>query len=51
MEGQFTMDRITWKSKTSLFILMFGHACFGREVDSVLYFIIIINTLLQFLVP
>lgn len=38
MEGHFAMDRITWKNKTSLFILIFGHAYFGRELDSVLLF-------------
>lgn len=41
MEGQFAMDRITWKNKTSLFILIFGHACLGRELDSLLLFLLL----------
>lgn len=48
-------DNLQWTESLGkidqLFILIFGHACFGRELDSALLFVVVIHTLLQFMVP
>lgn len=44
------MQRTESLGKVRRLVLIFGHACFGRGLDSVL-FVAVINTLLQFMVP